>query len=292
MQNKSGFVTISGRPNVGKSTLVNQLVNFKVAITSYKAQTTRNTIQGIYNDADSQIIFIDTPGIHKAKTALGQVMNKSALAAVKDVDAILLLVEISDEPVFLDENLEKLVKDKIDDIILVLNKIDKASKEKIYQQIDRWSKAYKFKTIIPVSAKTGENIKTLIKEIKSRLAVGPKFYPENMVSDHPHEFLIQEMIREKILLLTEQEVPHSVAVYLENYKVSENKILIDAVIVVEKETHKGIVIGKAGAMLKQIKAKTVKELNAIFNKKIELDIFVKVEKDWRNKPRKLKDLGY
>lgn len=292
MPNKSGFVAISGRPNVGKSTLVNRLVNFKVAITSYKAQTTRNIIQGIYNDKDSQIVFLDTPGIHKAKTALGQFMNKSALAAIKEVDAILLLVEIEDEPIFLDENLEKIAKEKADQVILVINKIDKASKEKIYQQIDRWTKAYNFKTIIPVSAKTGENLDNLIKELKKRISVGPKFYPENMVSDHPHEFLVQEMIREKILLLTEQEVPHSVAVYLEQFKNKETKLIIDAVIVVEKDSHKGIIIGKQGSMLKQIKDRALKEIKAIFDKEVDLSIFVKVEKDWRNKPRKLKDLGY
>ena len=292
MPNKSGFVAISGRPNVGKSTLVNRLVNFKVAITSYKAQTTRNIIQGIYNDKDSQIVFLDTPGIHKAKTALGQIMNKSALAAIKEVDAILLLVEIEDEPIFLDENLEKIAKEKADQVILVINKIDKASKEKIYQQIDRWTKAYNFKTIIPVSAKTGENLDNLIKELKKRISVGPKFYPENMVSDHPHEFLVQEMIREKILLLTEQEVPHSVAVYLEQFKTKETELIIDAVIVVEKDSHKGIIIGKQGSMLKQIKDRALKEIKAIFDKEVDLSIFVKVEKDWRNKPRKLKDLGY
>ena len=292
MPNKSGFVAISGRPNVGKSTLVNRLVNFKVAITSYKAQTTRNIIQGIYNDKDSQIVFLDTPGIHKAKTALGQIMNKSALAAIKEVDAILLLVEIEDEPIFLDENLEKIAKEKADQVILVINKIDKASKEKIYQQIDRWTKAYNFKTIIPVSAKTGENLDNLIKELKKRISVGPKFYPENMVSDHPHEFLVQEMIREKILLLTEQEVPHSVAVYLEQFKTKETELIIDAVIVVEKDSHKGIIIGKQGSMLKQIKDRALKEIKAIFDKEVNLSIFVKVEKDWRNKPRKLKDLGY
>jgi GTP-binding protein Era len=289
---KSGFVAISGRPNVGKSTLINKLVNFKVAITSYKAQTTRNVIHGIYNDEQTQIVFVDTPGIHKAKTALGKIMNKSALAAVKDVDAVLLVVEISDEPVFLDENLEKLVAEKKDKIILILNKIDGVKKEIIYQQIKRWDSAYNFKAIIPLSAKTGENIETLLKEIKNRLATGPKFYPETMVSDHPHEFLVQEIIREKILLLTQQEIPHSVAVYLEKFKLTDTKLTIDAVVVLEKDSHKGIVIGKAGAMLKQIIAKSSQDLAKQFDRKVALEIFVKVEKDWRNKPKKLKDLGY
>lgn len=291
MQNKSGFVAISGRPNVGKSTLVNKLVNFKVAITSYKAQTTRNVIQGIYNDNQAQIVFIDTPGIHKAKTSLGKIMNKSALAAVKEVDVILLLVEIEDKPIFLDENLEKLAKDK-EGVILVINKIDKAKKDEIYQKIDQWNKAYGFKTIIPVSAKSGENIDSLIKEIKNRLKPGPKFYPSEMVSDHPQEFLVQEVIREKILLLAEEEVPHSVAVYLESFKLGETKLKVDAVIVVEKESHKGIIIGKAGAMLKQINDRSVSDLSKMFDRKVELSMFVKIEKDWRNKPTKLKDLGY
>jgi GTP-binding protein Era len=292
MQNKSGFVAISGRPNVGKSSLVNKVVNFKVAITSYKAQTTRNVIQGIYNDETSQIVFIDTPGIHKAKTSLGQIMNKSALAAIKEVDVILLLVEIEDMPIFLDENLEKLARSKSDNAILVINKIDKAKKEEIYNKIDQWTKAYGFKTIIPVSAKTGENVDNLIKEIKTRLKPGPKFYPSEMVSDHPQEFLVQEVIREKILLLAEQEVPHSVAVYLESFKLGETKLKIDAVIVVEKDTHKGIIIGKQGAMLKMINDKSVRDLAKMFDRKVELSMFVKVEKDWRNKPTKLKDLGY
>jgi GTP-binding protein Era len=292
MQNKSGFVAISGRPNVGKSSLVNKVVNFKVAITSYKAQTTRNVIQGIYNDETSQIVFIDTPGIHKAKTSLGQIMNKSALAAIKEVDVILLLVEIEDMPIFLDENLEKLARSKSDNVILVINKIDKAKKEEIYNKIDQWTKAYGFKTIIPVSAKTGENVDNLIKEIKTRLKPGPKFYPSEMVSDHPQEFLVQEVIREKILLLAEQEVPHSVAVYLESFKLGETKLKIDAVIVVEKDTHKGIIIGKQGAMLKMINDKSVRDLAKMFDRKVELSMFVKVEKDWRNKPTKLKDLGY
>jgi GTPase len=291
MQNKSGFVAISGRPNVGKSTLVNKLVNFKVAITSYKAQTTRNVIQGIYNDEQAQIVFIDTPGIHKAKTSLGKIMNKSALAAVKEVDVILLLVEIEDKPIFLDENLEKLAKDK-EGVILVINKIDKAKKDEIYMKIDQWNKAYGFKTIIPVSAKTGENFDSLLKEIKASLKPGPKFYPTEMVSDHPQEFLVQEVIREKILLLAEQEVPHSVAVYLESFKLGETKLKIDAVIVVEKESHKGIIIGKAGAMLKQINDRSVSDLAKMFDRKVELSMFVKIEKDWRNKPTKLKDLGY
>lgn len=291
MQSKSGFVAISGRPNVGKSTLVNKLVNFKVAITSYKAQTTRNVIQGIYNDEQAQIVFIDTPGIHKAKTSLGKIMNKSALAAVKEVDVILLLVEIEDKPIFLDENLEKLAKDK-EGVILVINKIDKAKKDEIYIKIDQWNKAYGFKTIIPVSAKTGENFDSLLKEIKARLKPGPKFYPTEMISDHPQEFLVQEVIREKILLLAEQEVPHSVAVYLESFKLGETKLKIDAVIVVEKESHKGIIIGKAGAMLKQINDRSVSDLAKMFDRKVELSMFVKIEKDWRNKPTKLKDLGY
>jgi GTP-binding protein Era len=292
MQNKSGFVAISGRPNVGKSSLVNKVVNFKVAITSYKAQTTRNVIQGIYNDETSQIVFVDTPGIHKAKTSLGQIMNKSALAAIKEVDVILLLVEIEDMPIFLDENLEKLARSKSDNVILVINKIDKAKKEEIYNKIDQWTKAYGFKTIIPVSAKTGDNVDNLIKEIKTRLKPGPKFYPSEMVSDHPQEFLVQEVIREKILLLAEQEVPHSVAVYLESFKLGETKLKIDAVIVVEKDTHKGIIIGKQGAMLKMINDKSVRDLAKMFDRKVELSMFVKVEKDWRNKPTKLKDLGY
>jgi GTP-binding protein Era len=292
MQNKSGFVAISGRPNVGKSSLVNKLVNFKVAITSYKAQTTRNVIQGIFNDESAQIVFVDTPGIHKAKTSLGQIMNKSALAAVKEVDVILLLVEIEDKPIFLDENLEKLARSKIDNIILVINKIDKANKQEIYNKIDQWTKAYDFKTIIPVSAKTGENTDNLIKEIKTRLKPGPKFYPNEMVSDHPQEFLVQEVIREKILLLAEEEVPHSVAVYLESFKLGETKLKIDAVIVVEKDSHKGIIIGKQGAMLKMINDKSVSDLAKMFDRKVELSMFVKVEKDWRNKPTKLKDLGY
>jgi GTPase len=292
MQNKSGFVAISGRPNVGKSSLVNKVVNFKVAITSYKAQTTRNVIQGIYNDDTSQIVFVDTPGIHKAKTSLGQIMNKSALAAIKEVDVILLLVEIEDMPIFLDENLEKLARSKSDDVILVINKIDKAKKEEIYNKIDQWTKAYGFKTIIPVSAKTGDNVDNLIKEIKTRIKPGPKFYPSEMVSDHPQEFLVQEIIREKILLLAEQEVPHSVAVYLESFKLGETKLKIDAVIVVEKDTHKGIIIGKQGAMLKMINDKSVRDLAKMFDRKVELSMFVKVEKDWRNKPTKLKDLGY
>jgi GTP-binding protein Era len=292
MQNKSGFVAISGRPNVGKSSLVNKVVNFKVAITSYKAQTTRNVIQGIYNDETSQIIFVDTPGIHKAKTSLGQIMNKSALAAIKEVDVILLLVEIEDKPIFLDENLEKLARSKNENLILVINKIDKAKKEDIYNKIEQWTKAYEFKTIIPVSAKSGENVDNLIKEIKTRLKPGPKFYPSEMVSDHPQEFLVQEVIREKILLLAEQEVPHSVAVYLESFKLGETKLKIDAVIVVEKDTHKGIIIGKQGAMLKMINDKSVRDLAKMFDRKVELSMFVKVEKDWRNKPTKLKDLGY
>ena len=292
MQNKSGFVAISGRPNVGKSSLVNKVVNFKVAITSYKAQTTRNVIQGIYNDETSQIIFVDTPGIHKAKTSLGQIMNKSALAAIKEVDVILLLVEIEDKPIFLDENLEKLARSKNENLILVINKIDKAKKEDIYNKIEQWTKAYEFKTIIPVSAKSGENVDNLIKEIKTRLKTGPKFYPSEMVSDHPQEFLVQEVIREKILLLAEQEVPHSVAVYLESFKLGETKLKIDAVIVVEKDTHKGIIIGKQGAMLKMINDKSVRDLAKMFDRKVELSMFVKVEKDWRNKPTKLKDLGY
>ncbi len=290
---KSGFIAINGRPNAGKSTLLNALVKQKVAIISPKAQTTRNTIQGVYNDSDSQIIFIDTPGIHKPQNKLGEMMNKQAYNAGRDVEGILLIVDASIEFGSGDEYVIESLKNKKVPVFLVLNKIDLLTREELYQKIDLWKDKFDFKEIIPISALKQDNLDILIKEVKNLLEEGPKYYPDGMISDHPENFIMSEIIREKILYFTRDEVPHSVAVAIERVRTTKNGAVdVNATIIVERASQKGIIIGKGGQMLKKIGTAARKNLEHLLDTKINLELFVRVEENWRNSVKYLSEFGY
>jgi len=292
---KSGFVSIVGRPNVGKSTLLNGFLRHKVAIMSNKPQTTRNKIQGIYTDEEAQIIFIDTPGIHKPKSNLSKFMNKSAYSATRDVEIILFITNI-DEPMSTgDRMIIEDLKNSDGKVFLVLNKIDLVDKEYMVNYMNTLSDDEKdvFDEIIPISAKNGVNTGQLLQLIKDNLDEGVKYYPDDAISDHPENFIFKEIIREKILMLTGQEVPHSIAVIIDKVKKKNNgSILINATIIVERESQKGIIIGKNGAKLKEVGMLAREELELILGSKVYLETFVKVEKDWRNKQYQLNEFGY
>ena len=290
---KSGFIAINGRPNAGKSTLLNALLKQKVAIISPKAQTTRNTIQGVYNDEDSQIIFIDTPGIHKPQNKLGELMNKQAFSARNDVEGILLIVDASVPFGGGDEYVIESIKTKVVPVFLVLNKIDLLTKEEIYNVIQLWKDKFDFKEIIPISALKNDNLETLIVEIKKILDEGPKYYPDGMISDHPENFIISEIVREKILYFTRDEVPHSVAVCVEKVRRTKTgSVAIDATIIVERDSQKGIIIGKGGTMIKKIGTAARKNLEHLLDTPINLELFVRVENNWRNSSKYLSEFGY
>ncbi len=289
---KSGFVALVGRPNAGKSTLMNGLLKQKIAIISPKPQTTRNQIRGIRTDDQSQIIFVDTPGIHKPQHQLGTQMNKEAFSAMTSVDLIYLMVDASvpfgrgDEFV-----LERLKESKLP-VFLVLNKIDLVKKEDMIKQLIEWEERFPFKEIIPVSAQEEKNIDRLIEVTKSYLEEGVCYYPKDQVCDYPEQFIYAEIIREKVLYLTEEEIPHSIAVVLERMGRKKDKLMIGAVILVERNSQKGIIIGKQGSMIKEIGIQARKDLEGILGETIYLELFVRVEKDWRNRKSKLQQLGY
>ena len=289
---KSGFVAIIGRPNAGKSTLLNALLDSKLAIVSDKPQTTRNAIRGILTEEDHQIIFIDTPGIHKPHHKLGQEMNKTAYTHAKGVDLIYYIVDATLEFGSGDEFMIEKLPEFGTPVFLIVNKIDLISKEKLLLYIDNYSKRYDFKEIIPISALKVNNIEKLKELTIDNLAEGPKYYPADQIVDYPEQFIISEIIREKILQLTEQEISHSVAVVIEQIKKNKDTLIINAMILVERDSQKGIVIGKNGKMIREIGQKARQELEIILGNKIFLELFVRVEKDWRNKQNKLKQLGY
>lgn len=291
---KSGFVSLIGRPNVGKSTLMNSFLQHKVAIMSNKAQTTRNRIQGIYTDERAQIIFIDTPGIHKPRTSLSNYMNKSAYSATRDVDIILLLINADEKLSTGDKKIIESLQTNESKVFLVLTKIDLISKGELYDFILKISETYPdfFSAIIPISAKKNNNVDYLLNLIIENLPEGIKYYPDEMISDHPETFLIKEIIREKILHLTGEEIPHSSAIEIEAIKKRKNAILIQANIIVERDSQKGIIIGKHGQKIKQIGQLAREELEEFMDKKIFLELRVKVEKDWRNRQYQLNELGY
>ncbi len=290
---KSGFISIIGRPNAGKSTLLNSIVKHKVAIVSPKAQTTRNKIQGIYSDDDCQIVFIDTPGIHKASTKLGEQLNKMAYSSTRDVEGTIFIVDASKEFLDGDKFVLEEVKELTSPVILVLNKIDLISESKLIEIVDFWSKQHEFKAIVPVSALNSENLENLLKVIKDILPIGPMYYPKESISAYPEKFIVSELIREKILYLTQEEIPHSVAVVVESMK-KKNKDLyhIHATIIVDKDSKKGIIIGKGGQMLKKIGTAARQDIEELLGIRVMLELFVKVEKDWRDSMYLLKEYGY
>lgn len=288
----SGFVAIVGKPNAGKSTLLNALLNKKLAITTHKAQTTRNSILGILNEDDLQIVFIDTPGIHDAKTYLGSYMNKEAYAQANGADVIYYMIDANKGL----NNDDKQVLDKLFaydiPIFAIFNKIDEVSHEKLIERCSYASSHYDFKEIIPISALEKNNLEELIKTTKEYLNDGILYYPSDVDDVTTEEFKISEIIREKIILNTFEEVPHLTAVKIDEYKKTDAKAFIEASIIVNKQSHKGIIIGKQGAMLKKINMAASKELKELLNRKIVLSLYVKVEEDWLNKEKKLFDLGY
>ena len=289
---RSGFVSLVGRPNVGKSTLINALVGYKIAITSDKAQTTRNMIQGIYNDEDSQIVFVDTPGIHKPKHKLGQRLNEEAYYSIDDVDIILFLIDVT-MPFGKGDNfiLDK-IKEANKPTFLVLNKVDKIKRYDLFNLILNYKGLYDFKEIVPVSALKEKNVNELIKTLKKYLPDNVKYFPDEELTNTTIEFRVAELIREKVLRLTNEEVPHSVTCVVENYIEKKDKAIINATIIVERDSLKRIIIGKQGAMLKEIGSKARIDIENMIGKKVYLEIFVKTIKNWRDKEKYLKELGF
>lgn len=288
---KSGFIAIVGRPNAGKSTLLNAIMKQKLAIVSNKPQTTRNNIQGILTDEDSQIVFIDTPGIHKPHHELGRTLNKSAYTSLQDVDVIYYIVDASVSFGSGEEFVLNQIKNKSENIFLILNKVDLLKKEKVMQLILQWQKRGDFKEIFPLSALEELNVDALLKTTKTYLEDGPMYFDPETVCDHDQNFLISELIREKVIYRTEEEVPHSVAVVIENREETDTKIFIQAMIIVEKPSQKGILIGKQGKMITKIRMDAQKELRIILGKRVELECYIRVEENWRNKESKIHQFG-
>ena len=290
---KSGFVSLIGRPNVGKSTLLNAIIGKKIAITSNTAQTTRNMIQGIYNDENSQIIFVDTPGIHKPKHKLGTILNEQAYYSMNDVDVVLFLVSASEKF----GTGDKFILDKLKDIdvpvILVLNKIDKIRYEDILPLLDEYKNYYSFAEIVPVSALNKKNIDDLIKTISKYLEDDIKYYDDSTITNVSDTFIISELIREKVLNLTHEEVPHSVTCVIDLIEEDKNKVVINASLIVDRENLKKILIGSHGSMIKKIGMEARSDIEEFLQKKVYLDLRVKVISDWRDKDSFLnKELGF
>jgi GTP-binding protein Era len=290
---KSGFVSIIGRPNVGKSTLMNQIIGQKIAIMSDKPQTTRNKIHGVYTSDQGQIVFLDTPGIHKPTSKLGDYMTKVAQGTLGEVDAILFLVDVVEGIGGGDRFIIEQLKNVKTPVILVLNKIDQVHPEELLPIIVKYKDLHQFAEIVPISALSGNNVTTLLEQIVRYLPEGPQYYPADQVTDHPEQFICAELIREKILHLTREEIPHSIAVHIEDMRVQENGLVrISAVIYVERDSQKGIIIGKQGALLKEIGQKARHDIETLLGSKCFLELWVKVKKDWRNQERVLRDLGF
>jgi len=292
-EHKSGFVAIVGRPNVGKSTLLNRIVGQKIAIMSDKAQTTRNKIQGVYTAPEAQIIFIDTPGIHKPKHRLGDFMVETAYSALKEVDAVLFMISADEKRGRGDDFIMERLKTNKTPVFLVINKIDKVHPDDLLGIIEDYTSQMAFTEVVPISATEGNNFETLMTTLIEQMPVGPQYFPEDQITDHPEYFIVSELVREKVLLLTRDEVPHSVAVVVDSMKRNENdKVHIQATIIVERNSQKGIIIGKGGKMLKDIGTKARRDIEQLLGDKVFLELWVKVQKDWRDKKTYLQDYGY
>jgi GTP-binding protein Era len=289
---KSGFVTLIGRPNVGKSTLINSIIGKKVAITSSKPQTTRNIIQGIYNDEESQIVFVDTPGIHKPSHKLGKTLNKQAYYSIGDVDIILLLVDGSEELGKGDKYIIESLKEEKKPVILIINKIDKMTKEEILKKINEYKDLYDFKEIIPLSALKKNNIDTVTKVLKNYLTDSIKYYEDDMYTNKTIPFIIGETVREKVFNLTDEEVPHSITCVTENIEKKKESYFINVAIIVDRDSLKKIVIGKHGSKIKEIGTKARIDIEELLNSKVYLDLFVKTIPKWRDKEKYLQEFGY
>ncbi len=295
MQNNfhSGFVAILGRPNVGKSTFLNRVVGQKIAIMSDKAQTTRNKIQGIYTEDDAQIVFIDTPGIHKPHSRLGDFMVESALSTLNEVDAVLFMVNATQKRGRGDDFIIERLKNVKKPIYLVINKIDQIHPDKLLQIMDDYRNTLDYAEVFPISALEGNNCPELIESLVNTLPEGPQYYPADQITDHPERFIAGELIREKVLELTREEVPHSVAVVVDRiHREDAKKVLVQATIVVERNSQKGIIIGKGGKMLKQIGVKARKDIELMLGDKVYLELWVKVQPNWKDRQVDLQALGY
>jgi len=289
---KVGVVSLVGRPNAGKSTLLNSIIGEKVAITSDKPQTTRNNIQGIYNDENSQIIFVDTPGVHKPKNKLGKYLNRESYSSMIGVDLILFLIDASTEFGKGDEFILEKIKEEGIDTFLIINKVDKINNEILMKKILDYKDKYDFKEIIPVSAIKNKNIDELIKTIKKYLNDGEKIYDEDYYTDKSIKFLVSELIREKVLRKTREEVPHAVTVVIENYEEKKESILINACIIVERDGIKKILVGKNGEMIKEIGIDARKDIEELVGKTVYLDLFVKTVNNWRDRDKYLVEFGF
>jgi GTP-binding protein Era len=291
---KSGFVTIIGRPNVGKSTLLNKVIGQKIAIMSDKPQTTRNKIQAVYTREDAQVVFIDTPGIHKPKHKLGDFMTKTAQQTLNEVDLILFVINADEGYGRGDQFIIDRLENVKSPVFLVVNKIDLVHPDKLLPLIDEYRKKLNVAEVIPISALQGNNVGTLMDQILSYMEEGPQYYPEDQVTDHPERFITAELIREKALHLTREEVPHSIAVVIEQMKEREGgrAVFVQAAIIVERDSQKGIVIGKGGKMLKEIGQRARKDIETLLGTKVFLELFVKVQSDWRNKQKQLREFGF
>ncbi|KHD85192.1 GTPase Era [Heyndrickxia ginsengihumi] len=291
---KSGFISIIGRPNVGKSTYLNHVIGQKIAIMSDKPQTTRNKVQGVYTTNESQMIFIDTPGIHKPKHKLGDFMMKVATNTLKEVDLILFMINAEEGFGRGDEFIIEKLKQVKTPVFLVINKIDLIHPDHLFAIIEEYKEKYPFKEIIPISALQGNNVEHLLKVIQEYLPEGPQYYPADQVTDHPERFIISELIREKALQLTREEVPHSIAVVIDKIERKEEQDVVHvmATVVVERSSQKGIIIGKQGSMLKEIGKRSRIDIENLLGSKVYLELWVKVQKDWRNKMNQLRDFGF
>lgn len=293
-KHQSGFISIIGRPNVGKSTFLNRVIGQKIAIMSDKPQTTRNKIQGVLTTNDAQLIFIDTPGIHKPKHKLGDFMLKIAQNTLREVDLVLFMINAEEGFGRGDEFIIEKLESVKTPVFLVINKIDKIHPDQLLPLIDLYNEKFPFAEIVPISALEGNNIENLLEQIKSHLPEGPQYYPADQVTDHPERFIVSELIREKALHLTREEIPHSIAVVIDKMERREDKDIIHviATVVVERDSQKGIVIGKQGSMLKEIGKRARLDIENLLGSQVFLELWVKVQKDWRNKSFHLRDFGF
>jgi GTPase len=290
---RSGFVAIIGRPNVGKSTLLNRVLGEKVVITSDKPQTTRNRVQGIHNEPGAQIVFIDTPGVHPARSRLNRYMMETALAAVKGVDVVLWLVDATTFAQDRDELLLKVLAEITLPVILVVNKIDLVPKEKLLAGIAAHAQLHPFREVVPVSAATGDGVALLVKLVSDLLPEGVPYFPDDILTDLPERFIVAEMIREKVFRQTRDEIPYSTAVVIDSFKERpDGLVAIAATILVERDSQKGIIIGKRGAMLKKIGIQAREDVERLLGTKVFLELFVKVSSGWREDRQMLRELGY
>lgn len=292
---KSGFISIIGRPNVGKSTFLNRVIGQKIAIMSDKPQTTRNKVQGVLTTDDSQMIFIDTPGIHKPKHKLGDFMLKVSKNTLREVDVIMFMVNAEQKLGKGDEFILEMLAGNTTPVFLVINKIDAIHPDELMGIIESYKERYDFAEIVPISALQGNNVENLLVTLAKYLPEGPQYYPADQVTDHPERFIISELIREKVLHLTREEIPHSIAVVIDKIRrdeENEDKIHVAATIIVERDSQKGIVIGKRGALLKEVGTRARKDIEMLLGSKVYLELWVKVQKDWRNKATHLRDFGF